>query len=90
MDQNEYEIVVKDTESLSREELKALIDYWEDEAENSTQKQIQYIAIAELKRRNTERDSQIKLLNKSLLASSRIGRWKSTWTAILSKFVELN
>ena len=69
MDQNEYEMVVKDTEGLLREELKAIIDFWEDEAENSTHKQIQSIAIEELKRRNIYRTAQIKLLNKSLLKS---------------------
>ena len=66
---NEYEMVVKDTEGLLREELKAVIDFWEDEAENSAHKQIQSIAIEELKRRNISRAAKIKLLNKSLLKS---------------------
>ena len=65
LDQNEYEIVVKETEVLSREELKAVIDYWEDESKNWAHKQIQSIAIAELKKRNTARTAQIKPLNKS-------------------------
>ena len=69
LEQNQYDMIVKDTEVLSREELKAVIDYWEDEAQNSFHEQIQSIAIAELKRRNTARDSQIKLLNKSLFLS---------------------
>ena len=34
LEQNEYEMIAKDTEALSREELKAVIDYWEDEDEN--------------------------------------------------------
>ena len=46
LEQNEYEIIVKNTDALSREELKAVIDYWEDEAENSLHEQIQYIAVA--------------------------------------------
>ena len=76
LEQNEYEMIVKDTEALSREELKAVIDYWEDEAENSIHEQIQSIAVAELNKRNTARNSQIKLLNRSLMSSSRIGRWR--------------
>ena len=61
-------MIAKDTEALSREELKAVIDYWEDEAENSIHEQIQSIAVAELNKRNTVRNSQIKLLNRSLMA----------------------
>ena len=57
--------MVKETEVLSREELKAVIDYWEDESKNWAHKQIQSIAIAELKKRNTARTAQIKHLNKS-------------------------
>lgn len=89
LEQNEYEMIVKDTEALSREELKAVIDYWEDEAENSLHEQIQSIAVAELNKRNTTRHSQIKLLNRSLLASSRIGRWRSAAQAFLARFVEI-
>ena len=89
LEQNEYEMIVKDTEALSREELKAVIDYWEDEAENSIHEQIQSIAVAELNKRNTARNSQIKLLNRSLMASSRIGRWRSAAKAFLTRFVEI-
>ena len=62
-------MIAKDTEALSREELKAVIDYWKDEAENSIHKEIQAIAVAELNKRNIARNSQIKLLNRSLIAS---------------------
>ena len=82
-------MIVKDTEALSREELKAVIDYWEDEAENSIHEQIQSIAVAELNKRNIERNSQIKLLNRSLMASSRNGRWRSAAKAFLTRFVEI-
>ena len=88
-EQDEYEMMVKDTESLSREELKAVIDYWGDEPESPAQKKIQLIAIEELKRRNSERAYRIKLLNKSLSASSIIGRWISSVKAIVCKFVEI-
>jgi len=89
LEQNEYEMIVKDTQALSREELKAVIDYWEDEAENSMHEQIQSIAVAELNKRNTARNSQTKLLNRSLMASSRIGRWRSAAKAFLTRFVEI-
>ena len=74
MDPNDYEMVTKDMQALPREELKAFIDYWEDEAENSAHKKIQSIAISELKKRNINRAYQIKLLNKSFLASTRFER----------------
>ena len=82
-------MIVKDTEALSREELKAVIDYWKDEAHNPIHKKIQSIAAAELKKRNITRNSKIKLLNKSLLASSIIGRWKAAAKVFLAKYVEL-
>ena len=83
------EKLIQSNDSSSREELKAVIDYWEDEAENSIHEQIQSIAVAELNKRNTARNSQIKLLNRSLLASSRIGRWRSAAKAFLTRFVEI-
>ena len=48
LDENEYKKIVNDTAALSREELKAVIDYWEDEAKNLVQELIQNIAITEL------------------------------------------
>ena len=67
-------MLVTYTEALSREELKAVIDYCEDEAENPVHEKIQSIAIAELSKRNTARNFQIELLNKSLLATSQVER----------------
>ena len=46
-DQKDYETMFTGTQVLSREELKVVIDYGEDEAENAVQKQIKSIAIAE-------------------------------------------
>ena len=37
LDENEYKKIVNDTAAFSREELKAVIDYWEDEAKNLVQ-----------------------------------------------------
>tara|TARA_B100000965_G_scaffold125261_2_gene103961 strand:+ start:12514 stop:12810 length:297 start_codon:yes stop_codon:yes gene_type:complete len=89
LEENEYEKLVKDTAALSREELKAVIDYWEDEAENLLHEEIQYLAITELKKRNKEREEQIKFLNQSLLASSRTGRWLSHAKSFLRRYVEI-
>ena len=82
-------MIFKDTEALSREELKAVIGYREDEAQNSVHEEIQSIAVAKLKTRIITRNSQIKLLNRSLLASSRIGRWRSSGKAFLTRFAEI-
>ena len=89
LSENEYQKIVNDTAALSREELKAVIDYWEDENKNLVQEAIQNIAITELKRRNKEREDQIQLLNQSLLASSKLGRILSLGKAFLRRYVEL-
>tara|TARA_B100001250_G_C19123389_1_gene496323 strand:+ start:70 stop:375 length:306 start_codon:yes stop_codon:yes gene_type:complete len=89
LDENEYKKIVNDTAALSREELKAVIDYWEDEAKNLVQELIQNIAITELKKRNKEREDQIKLLNQSLLASSKIGRMRSNAKAFLRRYIDV-
>ena len=89
-EENEYENTVKDIAALSREELKAIIDYWEDEAENLVHEEIRYIAITELKKRNQQREDQTKLLNQSLLASSNIGRWLSHGKGFLRRYIEIN
>ena len=89
-EENEYENTVRDIAVLSREELKAIIDYWEDEAQNLVHEEIQYLAITELKKRNQQREDQIKLLNQSLLASSKIGRWLSHGKEFLRRYVEIN
>ncbi len=89
LNENEYQKIIKDTAALYREELKAIIDYLDDEAENLRHEEIQYIAINELKRRNEEREDQINLLNQSLLSSSRIGRWLYLSKAFLRRYVEI-
>tara|TARA_B100000965_G_C19157121_1_gene568665 strand:- start:107 stop:334 length:228 start_codon:yes stop_codon:yes gene_type:complete len=73
IEKNEYDQIIKYTEALSREELKATIDYWEDEAKNLVHEEIQHIAMIELTKRNNERDDQINSLNQSLLVTTKIG-----------------
>ena len=89
LEEDSYEIVVNKYRSMDREELKANIDYWEEESECSHQLQILDIAKQELERRNKEREEQIELLTKSLSSSSRLGRWISSGKAVIFKFVEL-
>ena len=90
LEQEDHEILIKEYRSMDREELKASIDYWEEEAELSHQLQILDIAKEELERRNKERQEQIELLTKSLSSSSRFGRWISSGKAVIRRFVELN
>tara|TARA_B100000579_G_C22160832_1_gene545142 strand:- start:95 stop:376 length:282 start_codon:yes stop_codon:yes gene_type:complete len=90
LEQEDHEILIKEYRSMDREELKASIDYWEEEAEWSHQLQILDIAKEELERRNKERQEQIELLTKSLSSSSRFGRWISSGKAVIRRFVELN
>ena len=89
LEEDSYEMIVSEYRSMDREELKANIDYWEEEAEWSHQLQILDIARQELERRNKERQEQIDLLTKSLSSSSRLGRWISSGKAVIRNFVEL-
>tara|TARA_B100001250_G_scaffold404870_1_gene421454 strand:- start:1808 stop:1993 length:186 start_codon:yes stop_codon:yes gene_type:complete len=61
-------MLIKNTDALSREELKAFIYYLEDKSESSSNKEIKSIMMPELNRRNNDRTPQIKILNKSLSA----------------------
>tara|TARA_Y100001968_G_C18823232_1_gene465611 strand:+ start:250 stop:528 length:279 start_codon:yes stop_codon:yes gene_type:complete len=88
-EEESFEMVLSEYRSMDREELKANIDYWEEEAEWSDQLHILDIAKQELERRNKEREEQIELLTKSLSSSSRFGRWISSGKAVIQKFVEL-
>ena len=89
LEEDSYEMIVSEYRSMDREELKANIDYWEEEAEWSHQLQILDIAKKELERRNKEREEQIELLTKSLSSSSRLGRWISRGKGVIRKFVEI-
>ena len=90
LDPEDHEMLIEDAKAMDREELKAVIDYWEDEAQWSHELQILGIAKQELEQRNKDREYQIELLTKSLSASSRVGRWISSGKAFLSRFVALN
>ena len=88
LESEDHEILVKEFRGMDREELKATIDYWEDEAVCSHQLQMLDIVKQELNQRDKERQEQIELLTKSLSSSSRFGRWVSSGKALIRKFVE--
>ena len=88
-EEEDHEMLVKEFRGMEREELKATIDYWEDEAVWSHQLQMLDIVKQELNQRDKERQEQIELLTKSLSSSSRFGRWISSGKAIIRKLVEL-
>ena len=89
LESEDHEMLVKEFMGMDREELKATIDYWEDEAVWSHQLQMLDMGKHELNQRDKERQEQIELLTKSLSSSSRLGRWLSSGKAVLRKFVEL-
>ena len=70
------------------EELEASIDNWGKENTCPTQNQTLDIAKNELEVKYKERQEQIDLLTKSLTSSSRIGRWISSFKAVINQFVD--
>ena len=69
-------------------ELEANIDNWDKENDCPIQTQSLVIAKTELEIKYKERQEQIELLTKSLTSSSRIGRWISSFKAVISQFVD--
>jgi len=88
LESEDYEMLVKEFRGMDREELKATIDYWEEEAVWSHQLQMLDIVKQELDQRDKKRQEQINLLTKSLSSSTSFGRWISSGKAIIRKFVE--
>ncbi len=68
-------MLIRRYKTMNIEELKANIDYWEDNNVCSTRLRILDIAKTELEIKYKERQEQIKLLTKSLSSSSRLSRW---------------
>ena len=68
--------------TMDIDELKLNIDDWEGKNYSSTQQENLDIAKNELELKYKERQEQIELLTKSLISSSRIGRWISSVKAI--------
>ena len=69
-------------------ELEANIDNWDKENNCPIHTQSLVIAKTELEIKYKERQEQIELLTKSLTSSSRIGRWISSFKAVINQFVD--
>ena len=69
-------------------ELEANIDNWDKDSDCPIQTQSLVIAKNELEIKYKERQEQIELLTKSLTSSSRIGRWISSFKAVINQFVD--
>ena len=69
-------------------ELEANIDNWDKDNDCPIQTQSLVIAKNELEIKYQERQEQIELLTKSLTSSSRIGRWISSFKAVINQFVD--
>ena len=67
--------------SMNIEELKASINQWEEIGYSEKLSSLE-IAKNELELKYLERQEQIELLSKSLISSSRLGRWISSIRAI--------
>ena len=85
---DDIQILISKYRTMDIEELKSNIDYLEKENDCSIQIQSLDIAKNELELKYKERQEQIDLLTKSLTSSSRIGRWISSFKAVISQFVD--
>ena len=85
---DDLQILISKYKTMNIEELKANIDYWEEDNVCSNQLPILEIAKSELEIKYKERQEQIELLTKSLTSSSRIGRWISSFKAVINQFVD--
>ena len=73
---------------MNIEELEASICHLEENTDCSNQLKNLDVAKIELELKYAERQEQIDLLTKSLISSSRVGRWISSIRAILKQFVD--
>ena len=85
---DDLKMLISKYRSMNIEELKASIDHWEENIDCPNKLQRIDIAKNELELKYKERQEQIELLTRSLISSSRVGRWISSIRAILNKFVE--
>ena len=85
---DDLKILISKYRTMGIEELEASIDRWDKENGCLTQNQSLDIAKNELEVKYKERQEQIDLLTKSLTSSSRIGRWISSFKAVINQFVD--
>ena len=82
------QILISKYRTMGIEELEASINDWEGKNDCSIQQENLAIAKNELEVKYKERQEQIELLTKSLTSSSRIGRWISSFKAVINQFVD--
>ena len=85
---DDIQILISKYRTMDIEELKSNIDNWEEKNDSSIQQKNLAIAKNELEIKYKERQKQIELLTKSLTSSSRIGRWISSFKAVINQFVD--
>ena len=85
---DDIQILISKYRTMDIEELEASINDWEGKNHCSIQQENLAIAKNELEVKYKERQEQIELLTKSLTSSSRIGRWISSFKAVISQFVD--
>ena len=84
----DLQMLISKYRTMDIEELEASINYWEGKNDCSIQQENLAIEKNELEDKYKERKEQIELLTKSLTSSSRIGRWISSFKAVINKFVD--
>ena len=85
---DDLQIFISQCRTMDIEELKSNIDDWEGKDDSFIQLENLDIAKNELELKYKERQEQIELLTKSLTSSSRIGRWISSFKAVINQFVD--
>ena len=84
----DLEMFISKLKNMDIEELKSSIDHWEKNNDCTIQQENIDLAKNELELKYKERQEQIDLLTKSLTSSSRIGRWISSFKAVINQFVD--
>tara|TARA_Y100001968_G_scaffold249677_1_gene234554 strand:- start:632 stop:913 length:282 start_codon:yes stop_codon:yes gene_type:complete len=79
---------ISQCKTMDIEELKSNIDNWEGKKDSSIQSRNLDIAKKELELKYKKRQKQIELLTKSLTSSSRIGRWISSFAAVIKQIIK--
>ena len=85
---DDVQILISKYRTMDIEELKSTIDDWEKNNGCTIQQENIDLAKNELELKYKDRQEQIYLLTKSLTSSSRIGRWISSFNAVINQFVD--
>ena len=87
---DDLQILISQCRTMDIEELKSNIDDWELKSDCAIQQENLDIAKNELEIKYKNRQEQIDLLTKSLTSSSRLGRWVSSFKAVIIQFIDFN